>query len=334
MEKDNVLATTMAAADYVRIVKDVATIPLSENIAAYHLAEYGPLNYKITPTVTINNLTVALKHLDGTDPSAANPLIIKIGDTWHAITAALSVTKNAATNWCNAGSAELATKEADYFVYLGYNATDGVVLGFSRIPYANLYSDFSATTTNEKYAAISTITNAAAGDNYVNIGRFAATLSAGAGYTWSVPTFTSANLVQRPIFETRLLSWNPTITADSGTPTTVSNTCSYKILNLDIEYLVSVTVTAKGTAIGNINLTYPFLVAVTQSSGGRENGATGAAVCAKITSSVIGLSLYSGATLWVDTYNPSVLIKTDPGSADEGAKPIDKNALITRAFLF
>ena len=189
------------------------------------------INGKIVPSVASNNLTVALKGLDGNDPSATNPIYIRIGDTVHSITSALSVTKDAGTNWFNAGSSELATKEIDYFVYLGYNATDGVVIGFSRIPYATEYSQFSTTSTNDKYCAISTITNAAAGDDYVVIGRFAATLSAGAGYTWSVPTFTSVNLIQRPIFETRRLSWLPTLTGFSSGATgtfvyqIISNTC-------------------------------------------------------------------------------------------------------------
>jgi len=165
------------------------------------------LNGKIVPSVTSNNLTVAIKGLDGNNPSSTNPIYVRIGDTIRSITSALSVTKNAGTNWCNAGSSELATKEIDYFVYLGYNATDGVVIGFSRIPYATEYSQFSTTSTNEKYCAISTITNATSGDDYVVIGRFAATLSAGAGYTWSVPTFTSRNLIQRPIFETRVMEY-------------------------------------------------------------------------------------------------------------------------------
>jgi hypothetical protein len=194
------------------------------------------LNGKIFPSVTSNNLTVAIKGLDGNDPSATNPVYCRIGDTIRTITAALSVTKNAATNWCNAGSAELATKEIDYFVYLGYNATDGVVIGFSRIPYATEYDEFSATTTNEKFCAISTISNAAAGDDYENIGRFAATLSAGAGYTWTVPTFTNKNLIQRPIYETRRLTYLPVPTGFSGTPEAtgtykiMGNTC--KLLNL------------------------------------------------------------------------------------------------------
>jgi hypothetical protein len=31
---------------------------------------------------------------------------------------------NAGTNWFNAGSTELATKEIDYFTYIGFNTTD------------------------------------------------------------------------------------------------------------------------------------------------------------------------------------------------------------------
>lgn len=167
------------------------------------------LNGKISVTDAAG-ITVAIKTLAGTDPSVTDPVWVRIGDTMRAITSALSVAKADGTNWMNAGSSELATKEIDYFVYLGYNATDGVVIGFSRIPGANQYSDFSTTTTNEKYCAISTIANAASTDYYEVIGRFAATLSAGAGYTWSVPTFTAANLIQRPIYETRVLSWLPT----------------------------------------------------------------------------------------------------------------------------
>jgi hypothetical protein len=295
---------SMSAANAALLVGGASTL-----LHGHNLADGQMLNGKIVPSVSSNNLTLALKGMDGNDPSATNPVLVRIGNTIRSITAALSVTKNAGTNWFGSGATILATKEIDYFAYLGYNTTDGVVLGFSRVPYASLYSDFSATTTSETYAAISTTTNAAAGDNYVNIGRFAATLSATASFNWSVPTFTAANLKQCPTYETRLLTWAPVITSDTGTPTTVTNTCKYKLMGSDIEYLVSVTVVDKGTANGNINLTYPFLVAITQSGAGRENAATGASVGAKITSTVIGLSKYDTTTLWVNTYNPSVLIR-------------------------
>jgi hypothetical protein len=230
--------------------------------------KYAPqgflLNGKIVPSVASNNLTVAIKGMDGNDPSASNPVYVRIGDTVRTITAALSVTKNAGTNYFNSGGAELATKEIDYFVYLGYNATDGVVVGFARIPYAQQYDDFSSTSTNEKYCAISTITNAAAGDDYELIGRFAATLSAGAGYTWSVPTFTTINLIQRPIYETRLLTYVPTIGfVATGNPSTVSaSNHKYRIRGGEVYVNAYVGYSSAGNAVTSITFTLPFANAV------------------------------------------------------------------------
>ena len=227
--------------------------------------KYAPqgflLNGKIVPSVASNDLTVAIKGMDGNDPSASNPVYVRIGDTVRTITAALSVTKADGTNWFNAGSAELATKEVDYFVYLGYNATDGTVIGFSRIPYATLYSDFSATSTNEKYCAISTITNAAAGDNYENVGRFAATLSAGAGYTWTVPTFTTTNLIQRPIYETRWSTAVFTVSGSTGSIGTYANSVQlalYKIERDSMKVRTAQTITNVGSWTGNLRLQLPM----------------------------------------------------------------------------
>lgn len=184
------------------------------------------INGKIKVTDTGSGLKVEVVTLSGTSASATDPIYCRIGDTVRTVSAALSVTKSDGTNWCNAGSAELATKEIDYFVYLGYNATDGVVLGFSRFPGASQYSDFSVTTTNEKYCAISNITNAASTDYYEVIGRFAATLSTGAGYTWSVPTYTAINIIQKPIYETR---WLSLATAWGGFSSNPTGTFTYKI---------------------------------------------------------------------------------------------------------
>ena len=217
-------------------------------------------NGKIVPSVASDDLTVAIKGMDGNDPSATNPVYIRIGDTVRVITAALSVTKAAGTNWCNSGSDELAAKEIDYFVYLGYNATDGVVIGFSRIPFAREYSEFSATTTNEKYCAISDISNAAAGDDYENIGRFAATLAAGAGYEWTVPAFSNINLIQRPIYETRDLIWTPTF--DALAPMTYTSVTAgvarYKLMGSIMFVNLYSSGTTGGTASAQINATIPF----------------------------------------------------------------------------
>lgn len=216
------LKTNDAAAIIATISQGESVLVLPDGNGTYQLVgREREVAYKLLPTVASNNITLTLTHMDGTTPSTSRPLWFRIGDAWRAVTGALSVTVNAAVNTFNAGSAELATKEVDYFPYVSWRAaSSAVVLGFSRIPYASLYSDFSGTATNEKYAAFSTAP--ASTDDVANIGRFAATLSAGAGYTWTVPTFTTANLINRPIFETRLLIYTPTWSS-SGTAVSLGN---------------------------------------------------------------------------------------------------------------
>lgn len=191
----------------------------------YHEPQGTLINGQIQRTVASNNLTVAIKTLSGADPTVENPVVVRIGNTVRSITSALSVTKNAGTNWFNSGSSEHATQDIDYFVYLGYNATDGVTIGYARIPYARVYGDFSATSTNDKHCAISTITNATSTDEYEVVGRFNASLSATASFNWSIPA--TSIIINRPIFETRVLTWVPqftNITAGNGT-----HSSSYRI---------------------------------------------------------------------------------------------------------
>ena len=218
------------------------------------------INGTISPTVAGNNLTLALKTLAGADPSITDPVYVYLGGGWRTITAALSVTINAGANSFNSGSTELATKEIDYFAYLRYNATDGVCIGPSRIPYGALYSDFSATATNEKYCAWNTATHAAAGDECTVIGRFAATLSAGAGYTWTVPTFTALNLIQYPIWNTRWSPWNSVPTGD-GTVTLSSTALQesrYRIERSNLLWELKFSGTLGGSASNALRATQPF----------------------------------------------------------------------------
>lgn len=217
------------------------------------------LNGKIEVTDTGSGLTVALKTLAGADPSASDPIHCRIGDTVRSITSALSRTLADGTNWMNAGSAELATKEIDYFVYLIWDSNSSAVgLGFARIPYGNLVSDFSDITTNEKHlAGYDDFTTT---DEVENIGRFAATLSAGAGYTWSVPTFTANNLIQRPIYETRLLSFSPV--ASLGFSGTVIANGGYKI-NGEIVSLFNLSISGTSNAT-TFRFTLPFIMGASQ----------------------------------------------------------------------
>ena len=214
------------------------------------------LNGKIVPSVTSNNLTVALKTFAGTDPSSTDPIYVTIGNTVRTITSALSVTMAAGTAWCGLG-ATFSTLEQDFFVYLGFNITDGVVIGCSRTPYGDICGDFLTTSTNEKYAAISTITNAAAGDNYVNIGRFSATLSASASYNWSVPTFSSSNLKQTPTFEGDFKNWLPAPTGYSAVPSVYIY--KYRLTGKFVEFLYRETTGGAGTSNATtLTITAPF----------------------------------------------------------------------------
>lgn len=209
------------------------------------------INGKIVPSVLSNNLTVALKTLAGNDPSASDPIYVRIDGTIRTITSALSTTDNAGSNWLNMGSAELATYETDLFVYLSWNVSNNSpVIGVARIPYATRFDEFVASGVVEKGVLRGgTLTGTANSDPYVNIGRFAATLSA-SPYNWSVPTFDSSNLIQRPIFETRKLGYVPTTYGFAGSIGTFSANPylgNYQIIGRQIQVYINVKITNKGS---------------------------------------------------------------------------------------
>lgn len=267
--------------------------------------------YKISVTVSLNDLTVALKHLDGTDPSTERPLYFKIGDSVRAVTTATSFTLAYGTNWFNSGGTFLGTMEIDYFTYLVWDSNSSVVaITASRLPFGRTVNatDFSATTTNQAYLV--NYSNFTVGDDLVNIGRFAATLSlSGTGHLWTVPTFTSRNLVNRPTFETRKLSWNVTvanggITSGAGTPTTVTASCYYKISSDMVFVSVVVSVTTVGTATGNMFIAAPIIPVQATALSAAENLVTGYTCNANFqTTPRIAAVRYDAATLWVNGYN-------------------------------
>lgn len=221
-----------------------------------NLASGQMLNGKIAPSVSSNDLVVALKGMDGNDPSATNPVYIRIGDTIRTLTAARSITLADGTNWFNSGSPELATKEIDYFVYAVWQAADSTLhIGVSRIPYGTVFGDFvgGGSFTDERYwnGSGGSLTST---DNVTVIGRFAATLSAGAGYTWTVPTFTSTNLIQRPIYETRFLSCTGTLTSAGTLPTFgLTDISVYKMINDRCMVVCDKINTSGGTAGAGAN---------------------------------------------------------------------------------
>lgn len=89
-------------------------------------------------------------------------------------------------------------------------------LGVTRKPGETIYTIRTGTT--EGYMHFTGDSGGtSSGDGIQIIGRFAATKSAASGYLWSIPTFTPTNLIQGPIYETRVLDYVPTITGlDNG----------------------------------------------------------------------------------------------------------------------
>lgn len=214
-------------------------------------------NYVITPSVASNNLTVALKTVGGGDPAANDSVSIRIGNSKRTITAALSTTKNAGTNWCNAGSSELAANPIDFFVYAiqETGAAAGTKIGFSRIPWAKTMSDFVNTSTSEKYIAGSW-TNFNATDEVEVIGRFRAQLAAGAGYEWSIA---SAYVINRPIYETDWLVWTPTHVGFASAPTTGGGgAIRYQLRNRNLQINYSPQ-TAGSSNATDYTITGPFV---------------------------------------------------------------------------
>lgn len=215
------------------------------------------INGQITTSVSSNNLTVALKTLAGSDPSATDPIYVRIGNSIRSITSSRSVTKNAGTNWGNIGASETAAKENDWFAYVAWDSANSTVrLGFCRYPCFRLYSSFSATTTAEKYGAFDTAPGSS--DEVEVIGRFNATLSASASYNWSIPA--TSVIVNRPIFETRWLAYQPTYAGTgSMTYTSVTTTQADYRLDRDMAYIrFNVTGTTGGVAADSVSISIPI----------------------------------------------------------------------------
>ena len=261
---DNDLSTVSASDDTIpsaKAVKDYVDILELKT----RLRNGGLLNGFIRVTVVSNDLIVAISTspTSQVDPTATNPVYVWIGNTLRSITGALSMTATDGGNRLNMGSAELATKEVDLFVYIGWRADNSTVcIAASRIPYARVIGDFVWSSNVEKGLVTGGFEDVNT-DEVVNIGRFAATLSAGAGYTWSVPTFTNSNLIQEPIYETRVLDYQPVYSAGgSMTYTSVSTfKAIYQIKDRTFYVNISAQGTTGGSANTQINATLPISLA-------------------------------------------------------------------------
>jgi len=255
---------TIDPGDIMPATENTGTTPVT---GGFKLSQLMFNRYKIGVTVAANEITVAVQHEDGNNPSTDRPLYFKIGDNLRAVTGALSVSIPKATNWFNAGGAELGGQVVPYFVYVVWDSNStAVALTISRKAHYRVVASGMSTTTNENH--IYGYSGFVDGNNMVNIGYFEATLSLGGGYLWSVATFTTANLRSIPTFESQPVSWTPALSrlggAYSNLPTLIYAT--YQVIGDRVYY--GTTYTQHGTpgSSGYQTVTLPFL-AVQNASG-------------------------------------------------------------------
>lgn len=252
--------TAPLGSDLLAMVDDPAGTPVTQKIylGDNNLLPNGfMINGKLSVTVAGGNITVALKTKSGGDPSATDPVSVWMNGSFRRVTAACSTTRNGGTSWCGAAATEFASLAMDYFVYLIWNTTPGtdiVDIGFARFPWGSVYSDFSTTTTNEKYLAFGNASTPTSTDDVVNIGRFEATNS---GAAFSLPTFTNDNLKHVPVFETRVLTFVPTwtnLTVGNGSVTGL-----YQLVGRRMMYYVGLTFGGTTSISGTVSHSLPML---------------------------------------------------------------------------
>jgi hypothetical protein len=225
-------------------------------------------SYIIATSIATNNLTVALKHPDGSDPSAASPLYIRINGTWLRIAAARSVAINASYgdvfSW---DGGKIQANDAQLFVYLINNNGDPQ-LGVSPCPtlttVATNYRDvFGGQTGVAGHTNIVMNDHRDATNSCDVIGRV--NVNQADNNNWQAPTI--AKIVNRPIYETDILSWTPTAGGQGAmTYTATFNVKQYQILSDKCKLHIDITGTTGGTANLTLNSTLPIAAKYTEST--------------------------------------------------------------------
>lgn len=232
---------------------------LAQSIA--HMA-VGMRNGKIVPSVAGNALTVAIKTLNGNDPSSTNPVYVKIGDNIRSITAALYVTLAGGTDdW------DRTSYTYSLFVYLGWDSTNSrVEILLNPMPMLLTYPAANPAAPNplrtrSAYGSNSA-TAIASGHAVQNIGRIdGVAQSAADNYT----AVTATNVLSYPCFWTPWLA-SPEVPSRSNaadtTPVFTTNTHYYSlhhnICTESFYFFSDGGVDGLGAA-GNIALVQPFV---------------------------------------------------------------------------
>lgn len=129
-----------------------------------------------------------------------------VGSTLVTYTSATTLTINNDSFYhFNAGSAELATYEIDYFVYVA--SSGGLCV--SRLPW---YTNFAQQGANQE--AFLANGGGFSTQDLQNIGRYNATKASGTTGNWSIPA--TSIIINKPIYYTRALNFTPTLQGSGG----------------------------------------------------------------------------------------------------------------------
>lgn len=209
--------------------------------------------YQISRTISGNNLVIAIKDAEGNDATADKPLYFNNQGATNKLTGALSLTVNAGADVFGYGTTSFANLVEELFVYVGKRASDSsIFVAASRIPYARVWSEFSATTTNERYAAYSG-SAPGANDQVQNIGRINIMNSGTPSFNWYLPA--GPITLNFPVFLTSWLDWNPTHVGFSVAPS--GSVYRYRLDWMTAELFVRQT--ANGTSnAANFTISLPM----------------------------------------------------------------------------
>lgn len=136
--------------------------------------------------------------------------------------------------------------------------------------------------------AIDVLTVAAAGDVTVSVGNLVIGTS-GKGIDFSATAGTGTSELLNDYEEG---TFTPTVTASSGTFTTVSATGAYTKIGRVVNFSIEITITTVGTASGAVIATLPFTPAVANcASMGRERNVTGYSLQGTISSGSANMTI-------------------------------------------
>jgi len=235
-----------------------------DTLYSKYLGDADFFQYSISRTVSGGNLTVSLLNFEWNTPTPTKPVKIMIWGVLRTITSALTMTIPwGIVSFFNAWSAELATKEIDYFIVLLYDSgTSSVKLWMTRAALGSIASNWIAASVNQTSEKVLY-------DSYWNnswwtinsssivehIGMFNAISSA--WYVWSIPG--TSVIINKPINETRFLDYTPTVTWNGTVPTwAAGSSYKYKVIPHGVIIDNYTWYSSAGTSNTNVQVTLPF----------------------------------------------------------------------------